>query len=273
VRRARVQDEPAMRRITRDVWEGTDYVPMVWSRWLADPNGCVMIAELNGRPIGLQHAVLQPDGTTWLEGIRVASKERGVGVGRVLVDHGVQWAREAGSEFARMAISSDNEASNRLAIGAGFEVADTFRRFTAPAGGGGDDGVRLALPSDEDAIRPMLKQQRARLYGQGWSAYALTRERLRLLLATHSVVVTRGYDAMGIATVTPERPVLRPGLLLGSVTGMTAIARWLRRRGNRAGRGDIAAVLAVSQDTVGALGAAGYEGPCEPDVVIRELRL
>ena len=54
---------------------------------------------------------------------------------------------------------------------------------------------------------------------------------------------------------------------------MTAIARWLRQRGGRAGRGEVAAVLSVVPDTAQALADAGYDGPREPDVVIRELKL
>lgn len=64
IRRARLADHAAMLHITRTVWEGHDYVPFVWDRWLRDPNGAVLVADRDGRAVGLQHAVLHLDGST-----------------------------------------------------------------------------------------------------------------------------------------------------------------------------------------------------------------
>jgi len=47
------QDTPAMLEITRTIWDGQDYVPYEWDRWLHDASGCLAVAELSGRVVGL----------------------------------------------------------------------------------------------------------------------------------------------------------------------------------------------------------------------------
>jgi|SRR5579875_2654420 len=270
VRRARPADELAMRWITHDIWEGTDYIPMVWSSWLNDPNGIVMVAELDGHPVGLQHVELQPDGTAWFEGIRTATPARGTGVGRALVDAGLEWARAEGSPAARMAIYSGNEASNRLAISAGFSVAAEFDRFSAQAGGQGGTGVRPALPSDEQAVWEIVCRHDVSLYGEGWTAYCLSRDRLRLLLATHAVAISENMRATGIAIATVHRPMLRIGLLAGDQAEMTEVAAWLRQCGDRTGQTTVGAILPSGNSVTAALENAGFERRPGP-VLIREV--
>ena len=66
IRRAVPADTAGMIEITRNVWEGNDYVPYLWDRWLNDPHGCLHVAVLDSRLVGLQHVRTLPDGSAWL---------------------------------------------------------------------------------------------------------------------------------------------------------------------------------------------------------------
>src|SRR5205823_6063104 len=127
-------DTADMLEITRDVWEGEDYVPYAWRHWLNDCDGYLMAARENGRLVGLQHIELQPGNVAWFEGIRVSANLQGRGIGRKLLEQGLAWAQQRHCRAARLATSSENEASNALARSAGFVRIQRHISVEAPAG-------------------------------------------------------------------------------------------------------------------------------------------
>lgn len=264
VRAARPSDAESMLAITRTVWEGHDYVPLVWNRWLADRSGVLMTASIDEEVVGLQHVGLQPDGDAWLEGIRVAEGARGRGVGKALVDRGVDWARDMGCAVARMAVSSDNGPSNRLSEKAGFDIVSRFDTMRAEPGGVVTaTSVRIAQPFEERRVLDLMESAGYRYpadYTEGWTAYRLTRERLRLLLATHAVLIagTVGDEAVVIATASSERPSIRVGLAAGTGAGIRAAGQWLRTRADEARLGSVRGTLDAAPEVLEALGAAGF---------------
>ena len=60
-----------MIQITRQIWEGDDYVPKVWSEWLFDPEGLLAIAEFKGKVVGFGKLTKLSQHDWWLEGLRV----------------------------------------------------------------------------------------------------------------------------------------------------------------------------------------------------------
>lgn len=277
VRAARASDTRAMLEITRTVWGGDDYVPHVWERWLHDRDGALLVATHAGQVVGLQHVQIQPDGDAWLEGIRVAETVRGAGVGEALVEHGLAWARDMGCAAARLAVSGDNAASNRLAEKAGFGVAGRYRTVRAEAEPAPQEpSVRLAQPFEEESILQLLDAAGypyPATYTQGWTAFRLTRDRLRLLLATHAVVLCgQPTNAIAIATTAPDRPSLRLGLAAGSPSGITSIGRWLRAQADRTRIARVRGTLDASGDVLAALRDASFQVGSE-DMMLRERRL
>lgn len=267
-----------MLAITSTVWGGDDYVPFVWDRWLRDRDGVVLVATMAEEVVGLQHVELQQDGDAWLEGIRVAEAARGQGAGEALVEAGLGWARDMGCTAARLAVASENAASNRLSEKAGFDIAGRFRTVRGEAGGTrGTDPVRIAQPFEEQTVLDLLGTSRYRYpadYTEGWTAYRLTRDRLRLLLATHAVLLAgaTGNEAVVIATASTERVSLRLGLLAGPREGIEALGRWLRARAAEAGVAAVRGTLDAPLDTIEALGAAGFASG-DVDMLLRERRL
>src|SRR5439155_1135470 len=114
-----------------NVWEGGDYVPFVWHDWLDDPRGMVQVAARGEDVVGFQHLDVQPDGTVWLEGIRVDPDVRGAGIGSELLQAGIREARARGATAIRLATSSGNDASNRIAEKAGLTQIGTCHRAEA----------------------------------------------------------------------------------------------------------------------------------------------
>jgi RimJ/RimL family protein N-acetyltransferase len=270
-----------MIQLTKDVWGGHDYVPTVWERWLHDPQGFPFVAVSGGRVVGLQHAAMHPDGSAWLEGIRVSEEERGRGVGRLLVEAGLAWARDVGATALRLSTSSGNPASNRLAEGAGLAVVDEFRGLGRRAEGPvrEDLGVRVAGTVDAPAIRTWLADRGAPVapfYTEGWTAYRLTPERLQLLLSRNAVAVfaPQGIEALAIATCSAHSPVFRLGFLKGSGAGVDALLAWLPGEAARMGFERVWSLLSVHSKESGALETWGFR-PREDSssMLLRELLL
>jgi len=282
VRPARAHDREAMLAITRDVWGGTDYVPFMWERWLRDGTGRLMVAVLHGRVVGLQHVALQPDGSAWLEGIRVAEDVRGGGIGEALLDHGVRWCEEMGCSGARLSTASHNPASNRLVEKRGFRHIGTFYPCSARPLERAVEGtpVRVAHPVDAAIIEEFLNGLRTDatprcFYTEGWTAYRLTEERLRLLLAVNSVLLSGPTRIQGMAIVTSAvtRTAVRLGFLAGSKAAIEALSRRVRMVAAEARLPGIRATVAVDRPGLDALGAAGFDPVQDFDMLLYERRL
>lgn len=270
IRRAHPGDTLRMWQITRDVWGGNDYLPSVWEEWLGDAGGILMVATHEGKLLGLQHIDAQPDGVAWIEGIRVDPDAQGLGVGSRLLLAGLEWARSAGYHTARLCTSSENPASNRMALKAGMTQLGAYPTLRAGTleQGMALDGIRVAGVTDYEQVTHLLAMrqpadQNTWIYTEGWTARTLTTDRLRLLLAANSVVVawSSGLDAVGIATYTATRSFLRLGLLAGTPSDSERIARWLRFRARQVGLTGVRATITGDHTTQRALSSAGFSSP------------
>ena len=92
---------------------------LTWQRINSDFNMHGLLAEVDGKVIGLAHYVFRPD--TWeiedfcyLEDLYVDPKVRGVGVGRALIKAVEQIAIEKGSKRLYWTTAEDNEVARKL---------------------------------------------------------------------------------------------------------------------------------------------------------------
>lgn len=277
VRRARLEDTQAMLEITRDVWAGHDYVPRVWATWLSDHAGVLLVATAGGKMVGFQHVDIHPDGTAWLEGIRVLEEMQGAGIATRLLSAGLDWARVGGLSAARLCTSTDNPASNRLAQRAGMQAVARFASIRISASAQEQPGsVRLARPDELPAVRGTLEfWPDTPFYTEGWTAYSLTDERLRVLLASAQVVVhgDDNIDAIAIAPAVAEAAYPRPGLLRGTPEGTGQILEYLRRSLHLLGVASARGQLELRDGQWETAAAHGLERAWEHDMQLWQIAL
>src|SRR5207244_8922335 len=72
----RPADRPRVLEITARVWEGTDYLPHMLDRSLADPAATLEAAELDGVVVGCQGLRPITQGVVFYEGLRIAEECR-----------------------------------------------------------------------------------------------------------------------------------------------------------------------------------------------------
>jgi GNAT superfamily N-acetyltransferase len=120
IRPVRPADHDRIVEITRDVWEGHDYIPRVFDQWVSDVGAEFQAAEMDGVVVGIQRIRPYAPGLIWYEGLRVAADQRRQGIARAMLDGAIAEAREQG--FREMRLATRNAPAVRL-----FESAD-FKR-------------------------------------------------------------------------------------------------------------------------------------------------
>jgi len=117
------EDIPAILDISKDVWEGDDYIPYVIEEWLLEEGnlayGAFLEEEMKNL-IGFGRVKMYPNGVAWLEGGRVKITHQKKGIGRDLMKYAIDYAIHAGAKVAQYDTSSNNLGSISLARFHGF---------------------------------------------------------------------------------------------------------------------------------------------------------
>ncbi|MFP3950594.1 MAG: GNAT family N-acetyltransferase [Candidatus Bathyarchaeia archaeon] len=103
------------------------YLPYVWNLFINDRKGEWTVAEIDGEVIGCGKYSLLPDGSAWLETLRVVPQWQGIGVGKRFYEHWFNLSRKKGVKTMRMYTGVKNTASRGLAIRYGLRPEETFR--------------------------------------------------------------------------------------------------------------------------------------------------
>jgi GNAT superfamily N-acetyltransferase len=202
-------------------WDGWDYIPDVWDRWLAAADGVVLVAAVGGaeavdadgspleegRPIALTRLAMLSDDECWLEGIRVDPRVRGMTVATDLQVAELRWAVAHGMRVIRYATGQDNEGSHRLGARHGITLLGAWLSFGVdededegiPPAGAAAVRPGLATVAESDADRwwarvvshPTLRAGHGLYERRAWAMQELTEERFR------------GHVARGQLTVWP----------------------------------------------------------------------
>ena len=118
------KDVPAILGISKDIWEGDDYIPDVIERWLNEKDNMAYGAFLEEEMkelIGFGRVKMFSNGVAWLEGGRVKITHQKQGIGRDLMRYAIDYAIQKGAKIAQYDTSSRNFGSKSLAKFHGFK--------------------------------------------------------------------------------------------------------------------------------------------------------
>ena len=121
IRRLRTSDREDIAEISRNIWEGHDYLLSVVDEWLQDTTSHFYGVEVDGHIVAVGNLRLIEDGRTgWMEGLRVHPEYRGKGLANKITMHFVSEAEKLGVQRLRYTTSTENAASVNIARMAGF---------------------------------------------------------------------------------------------------------------------------------------------------------
>ena len=114
--------------IARRTWEGEDYLPRVFARWVKE--GDFYGIEVDGKVIATGKITLLPGKVGWLEGLRVHPSYRGSGYGRVMHEFLLEKAKDLKErgiiQFLEYSTYFTNEASIHLGLKSGFKIVQRY---------------------------------------------------------------------------------------------------------------------------------------------------
>jgi len=143
VRPARRADRSAIVAIGKRIWQGWDYVPLFFNRWLRQ--GDFWVAELDRVVIGCAKATELAPGEWWLEGLRVDPDRQGEGLGWEISRRVLELTLVHRPTTLRLATADVNRASINIIGRMGFRLLSTHRFLVGPARGR-ESGPQLRRP-------------------------------------------------------------------------------------------------------------------------------
>ena len=124
------KDTPDVLELTRQIWEGHDYIPMVWEDWLHDSEGLLAVAEYGGHVVGLSKLTRLSPSEWWLEGLRVHPDYQGRGIASRLHDYLANyWQRYGGT--IRLVTASSRVQVHHLSLRSGFRKVVEVTSYVA----------------------------------------------------------------------------------------------------------------------------------------------
>lgn len=224
IRRARPQDKGPVEDITRTVWGGSDHLPRMYDEWVRDRRGGLFVAVAHDEVVGVAKLTMVGAAEAWLEGLRVAPRRRGQGIGQLLVRHRMDRARDLGMLVVRLATARENFAARRVALRTGMRRVAVIVAWTASARPGGTaDRARRAdmaelwrlLSGRTSRAGPRLTKVPGKWVWRAFRQPDLARD----VAAGRCVVTRRDGRATGAAIVYPEGEALIVPVIGGTVAG------------------------------------------------------
>jgi GNAT superfamily N-acetyltransferase len=103
-----------VRGFTASTFEWGDYVADALPEWLEDSGALVMVVVGDDdQPVGINRTALLSPTEAWMHAARVHPDLRRQGLGSMMNDYGVDWARRRGARVVRMVIEEWNQAPQR----------------------------------------------------------------------------------------------------------------------------------------------------------------
>jgi len=233
LRDAKPADKEAVFEFCRNTWVGYgDYIPRVWDKWIVDTRGRFILAELDGKPIGMAKVSDFGRGEVWLEGLRVTRKYRRKGIAHEINREVAKTLRKIRPRVVRYCTAATNDASRKVGVKMGFEVAARTRYYWSKPRKGNIRGDR-AKPSEADEIHKFMLASKfleltSGLIGEGWIFRELTRALLKEYIKERRVIVRRRAGELEGVAVYPHEEndkTITLGFIDGSESAIRDLAR------------------------------------------------
>lgn len=127
------RDTPDVMELTRHIWEGHDYIPYVWAKWLADPQGLLAVVEYGSHVVGLAKLTRLSPTDWWMEGLRVHPQYKGRRIASHLNDYLLDYWLRYGAGAVRLVTAAFRVKVHHIAERSGFKKVGEFGTYSAPA--------------------------------------------------------------------------------------------------------------------------------------------
>jgi GNAT superfamily N-acetyltransferase len=158
LRKARQEDRKRVIWVESKASPHLSYVGAVWGLFTSDDVGEFGVAEADGEVVACGKFSVLPDGSAWLETLRVIPEYQGLGIGKRFYERFYELARSRGVPTMRMYTGLRNVVSKGLAELYGLRLAATYRGASMPCVQGKipPHKVSFQLVTDHDRATALL---------------------------------------------------------------------------------------------------------------------
>lgn len=228
IRRATLADIDDLAAIEASAATGPGYVYDNRFFFLSDDSenvGEMTIAFADGEPAGMGQISVMPDGTSWLETLRVKREFHRRGIGRRIYERYLELAHSYGSKSAAMFTGWKNVASRALAELFGFSLAGEYAGFDIPLDLAHDDGSFKRVDDADEAEELFVEA------AKGWGRFAVFNRTfmhhgrpLTEYLCRRSAIWSDGSNAVALGARMLAERGLHIGIFAGDAEKIFAFA-------------------------------------------------
>lgn len=160
VRPALPSDKAAVLKFCQHTWsDRSDYIPLVWDKWMADTSGQVLVAALDEHPIAMTRVVRLSEQEGWWEGLRVDPQYRGRGLVGVLEPQVKQYFREVGVKVIRSCVAQWNTVMHGIVQRRGYQLIGCYQLYQIDAVGASVRQIGKLAGDDLGAVWSFLNRE------------------------------------------------------------------------------------------------------------------
>lgn len=120
------KDRDRILEISKQIWEGTDYIPNIIDKWMNSDDGLLFVLEYNGKITHFERLNIQSKNDGWIEGLRGDPEYRGKGFAQKLGEYIIEYSKKIGLKTLRASTYFKNDASINLTKKLGFDIKYKF---------------------------------------------------------------------------------------------------------------------------------------------------
>ncbi len=242
LRDARDTDKDVVLDFCRNTWRGYgDFIHQVWDEWIRARKGRFIVAEIEGRPVGIAKISDFGRGEIWLEGLRVDPRYRRKGIAKAINQEVIRTLKRIKPRAVRFCTDQSNRISRRIGTEYGFRVVARFKFYWQKPRRGRVRG-KVANLIDAGAIYDFIVRSRflqlsSGLVAEGWVFREFSRRLLRSYLNEGRVYIIRKQGflrGVAIYPIDDKDGVITLGFVDGDQSSIKMLVRNCKYLGARA---------------------------------------
>lgn len=209
-RKANFKDKESILEISKDVWDGNDYIPQVVDLWITEEKGEFTVLEVDGEIRAFAKYSLISETQVWLEGIRVASEHRTKGYAHAFTNYYIEKGKKENMSSLMFSTYYLNQGSIRSAQKHGFIKNAEFTVVEMESPVLSDPELKGEFVTNPKKAWNIISSSEEYnlskgFYFEGWKFYPLTPERVAILCENNRVIGD-GDDSILIINPAPGEP-------------------------------------------------------------------
>ncbi len=151
IRKVEKKDKEQILEISSKIWEGNDFIPKVFDKWIEEKVGEFTAIEEEGKVVAFSKLNDFGNNVGWLEGLRVHEDYRGKGYAKLITEYYMEKAKKEGYEKLHLAIYK-GEGRKHLIEDYDFHTILKLKYYDTVEKKNFETNKKIVLAKEEDSL-------------------------------------------------------------------------------------------------------------------------